>query len=254
MARLMDGSRTLRVLARLMAYPEQSLLDAVPQMIDVLRAEEWFSPTLTEQLATYMCSIAARPITEVQEEYVALFDRGRALSLHLFEHVHGESRDRGQAMVDLLELYRDGGLELDARELPDYLPLMLEYLSTRPRPETQELLGDAMGVVVLLGARLAERKSDYALLFSALEAVVGSPPDADALKRRVAAEGPDETIERMDDIWQEEQVSFMGNKDPAGGCSADRPLPRNPIVDAGIAVRVENPAAVPAGTEATNRR
>lgn len=224
----MEESRTLRVLARLMAYPEQPLLDAMPGMIAVLRAEAWFPWALMDQLEKLMRSHASQPITKVQEEYVALFDRGRALSLHLFEHVHGESRDRGQAMVDLLELYRLGGLELDARELPDYLPLMLEYLSTRPRAEATELLGDAMGVIVLLGARLAERHSDYAVLFHALEAVVGSPPEAAALKRQAATEGPDETIEKMDDIWQEEQVRFMDNKNPASARIQPSPGNRSP--------------------------
>lgn len=219
----MEGSRTLRILARLMAYPEQPVFDAVPEMIAILRGEGWFPGPLAGRLEHLMRSHAGRPLAEVQEEYVALFDRGRALSLHLFEHVHGESRDRGQAMVDLLELYRAGGLELDARELPDYLPLMLEYLSTRPRAEAVELLHDAMGVVVLLGARLAERQSDYAVLFQALEAAVGSPADAEALKRQAASEGPDETIEKMDEIWQEEQVSFMGNRSPEAA-NAARPL------------------------------
>lgn len=235
----MNDSGTLRILARLMAYPEQPVLDAVPEMVAVLRAECWFPPSLADRLEAFMQDLASRPLAEIEEEYVALFDRGRALSLHLFEHVHGESRDRGQAMVDLLELYREGGLELSARELPDYLPLMLEYLSTRPRAEAVELLQDAMGVVVLLGARLAERRSGYAVLFDALETAVGSPPDAEALKRRVAAEGPDETIEKMDDIWQEEQVSFMGNRSPEGAAAGRRPLPRDPVMAAGIGIQVE---------------
>ena len=250
----MSGCLTLRVLARLMAYPEQALLDAMPGLIGVLRREAWFSGALTDGLATFMRGLAVRPITEVQEEYVTLFDRGRALSLHLFEHVHGESRDCGQAMVDLLEMYRAGGLELDARELPDYLPLMLEYLSTRPREEANALLGDAMGVIVLLGARLKERESDYALLFAALEAAVGSPAEAEALKRQAATEGPDETIEKMDEIWQEEQVTFMGNKDPSGSCGEGRPLPRDPIAAAGIAVRVVESAGPDKRSASGNRR
>jgi nitrate reductase delta subunit len=245
---------TLRVLSRLLAYPEQPLLDAVPDMIGVLRSEAWFKEALRQRLEAYMLELAARPLTEVQEEYVSLFDRGRAVSLHLFEHVHGESRDRGQAMVDLLEVYRAGGLELDARELPDYLPLMLEYLSTRPREEADELLGDAMGVIVLLGARLAERKSRYAVLFEALEAAVGTPPGAEDLKRRAATEGPDETIEKMDEIWQEEQVTFMGNKDPSGACGESRPLPHDPIAAAGITVRVIAPAGADIRKTASGER
>ena len=163
---------------------------------------------LQGRLEALMTGLTAQSLYDLQERYVTLFDRGRALSLHLFEHVHGESRDRGQAMVDLLELYRAGGLELAARELPDYLPLMLEFLSTRPQAEAQELLDDAMAVIVLLGARLAERGSDYALLFEALEALAGSPAEAEQLRRMAATEGPDETIEKMDEIWAEEAVSF----------------------------------------------
>jgi hypothetical protein len=79
--------------------------------------------------------------------YVRLFDRGRALSLHLFEHIHGESRDRGQAMVNLLEVYRQHGFELSARELPDYMPLFLEYLAQRPQEEALDMLADTLHVM-----------------------------------------------------------------------------------------------------------
>lgn len=206
---------SLRVIARLLAYPEEQLLGAVPEMRVTLRQEGWLRGEALERLEHFMQELAAQPLLDLQERYVALFDRGRALSLHLFEHVHGESRDRGQAMADLLELYRAGGLALAARELPDYLPLMLEYASTRPREAAYELLEDAMGVIVLLGARLAERHSPYAVLFDALETMIGTPEGASGLRRFVATEGEDTTIERMDDIWAEEPVTFLGNRDPA---------------------------------------
>ncbi|PKL96838.1 MAG: nitrate reductase molybdenum cofactor assembly chaperone [Gammaproteobacteria bacterium HGW-Gammaproteobacteria-8] len=209
---------TLRVLSRLMSYPTPELQSAVPEMGDVLRRETLLPAEHAAAVQAFARELAQRPLTAVQEEYVALFDRGRALSLHLFEHVHGESRDRGQAMVDLLELYRSGGLELDARELPDYLPLMLEYLSTRPRSEAAELLGDAMPVIVLLAARLRQRGSGYAVMLEALQAAFGVPENADALREAAAGEGPDQTIEKMDEIWEEEQVTFLGNQDPSGGC------------------------------------
>ena len=82
---------------------------------------------------------------DLQERYVASFDRGRARSLYLFEHVHGESRDRGQAMVNLLEIYRRHEFELNARELPDYIPLFMEYLAQRPDGEALDLLADNGG-------------------------------------------------------------------------------------------------------------
>lgn len=212
-------SMTLRALSRLMSYPTSELQAAAPEIGDIVRRETLLPSEHVEAVRKFALEIGRRPLTRTQEDYVALFDRGRALSLHLFEHVHGESRDRGQAMVDLMELYRAGGLELDARELPDYLPLMLEYLSTRSLNEARDLLGDAMAIVVLLGARLRQRESGYAVLFEALEAAFGGPENADALRDAAAGEGPDQTIEKMDEIWEEEQVRFMGNQDPAGGCS-----------------------------------
>jgi len=213
------NTMTLRVLSRLMSYPSAEMQAAVPEMTDVLRREALLPAAQSEAVERFAIALGQRPLTEIQEDYVALFDRGRALSLHLFEHVHGESRDRGQAMVDLMEHYRAGGLELDARELPDYLPLMLEYLSTRSRAEVEELLGDAMAIIVLIGARLHHRGSDYAVLFEAIEALVGSPENAELLREAAGQEGPDQTIEKMDEIWEEEQVTFMGNEDPAGDCS-----------------------------------
>jgi len=221
----------LRMIARLLAYPEAKLQLAVPEMTAVLDGEGALPILWKRRLVAFMDELAQRPLLEVQEDYVALFDRGRHLSLHLFEHVHGESRDRGQAMVDLLELYRAHGLELAAHELPDYLPLMLEYLSTRPWNEAQQLLGDAMGVIVLLGARLDQRQSPYAVLFQLLETMVGSPSDATEVRRAAAREGPDPTLENMDAIWAEEEVRFMANEDPAGNCGA-QPQPADPLAAA----------------------
>jgi len=160
---------------------------------------------------------------------VSLFDRGRHLSLHLFEHVHGESRDRGQAMVDLMEHYRLHGYELDAKELPDHIPLFLEYLSTQDETEITDMLGDAMPVMVLLGARLEEKESSYAALFQALEAIGGSCEQARDMRELASTEGPDETITKMDEIWEEEQVTFLGNNDPAGGgCGNTSAAPSTP--------------------------
>jgi nitrate reductase molybdenum cofactor assembly chaperone NarJ/NarW len=211
---------TLCAISRLMAYPTEELKAALPEIRAVFEAEGLLDAEQVSRLVGLVDQLDQHSVLAQQERYVALFDRGRALSLHLFEHVHGESRDRGQAMVDLMELYQAAGLYLDAHELPDYLPLMLEYLSTRPREEIDALLGDAMGVIVLLGARLRERDSSYHVLFDALETIAGSPEEAAELRKTAATEGPDETIEKMDEIWAEEQVTFLGNSDPSGGCRA----------------------------------
>jgi nitrate reductase molybdenum cofactor assembly chaperone NarJ/NarW len=225
---------TLRAISRLMAYPTEGLKAALPEIRTVIEAERMLDAAQVKSLLGLVDELDQDSVLAQQERYVALFDRGRALSLHLFEHVHGESRDRGQAMVDLMEHYHAAGLYLDAHELPDYLPLMLEYLSTRQRGEIDELLGDAIGVIVLLGARLRERGSRYHVLFDALEAIAGSPAEAAELRKTAAAEGPDETIEKMDEIWAEEQVTFLGNSDPSGGCSAGNAAGSSP---GGIPIR-----------------
>jgi len=217
---------TLRVLARLLDYPQAEVRAAIPELRDVLEREARLPAAVEQGLNALLDELQERPLTASQENYVSLFDRGRHLSLHLFEHVHGESRDRGQAMVDLIEHYRSCGDELDARELPDHLPLFLEFLSTQPDDEIIELLADAMPVLVLLGARLRERDSAYAAIFEALETLGGSCEDADDMRRQAATEGPDQTIERMDEIWEEEQVTFLGNNDPADGGCASETVPR----------------------------
>lgn len=214
---------TLCAISRLMAYPNEELKAALPEIRAVFEAEGMLDAEQASRLVEFVDELDQYSVLAQQERYVALFDRGRALSLHLFEHVHGESRDRGQAMVDLMELYQSTGLYLDAHELPDYLPLVLEYLSTREREEIDALLGDAMGVIVLLGARLRERDSSYHILFDALESIAGSDEAAAELRKTAASEGPDETIEKMDEIWEEEQVTFLGNSDPSGGCGGATP-------------------------------
>lgn len=212
--------KTLAVLSRLLCYPDSDLRAAVPEMRQAIQEEGLLTREVQWRLDAFLGEIESTPLLDLQEQYVNLFDRGRNLSLHLFEHVHGESRDRGQAMVELMNQYASAGLEVDAYELPDYLPLFLEYLSQCERAEIEELLGDAMGVVVLLGARLAERGSSYSVPFDALECIVGTPEDAAEFRRHAAGEGADETIEKMDEIWEEEQVTFLGNSDPAaGGCA-----------------------------------
>ena len=104
---------------------------------------------------------------------MALFDRGRATFLHLFEHVHGDSRERGQALVDLARVYERAGLRLAPGELPDYLPALLEYLSCRSAAEAREMLGDCAHVLRAVGGRLAGRGSGYAAVFDALLAIAG---------------------------------------------------------------------------------
>lgn len=161
-----------------------------------------------------------------QDTWLGLFDRGRSMSLLLFEHIHGESRDRGQAMVDLLEAYRKNGFELAAKELPDYLPLVLEYLSHRPQHESVDWLQHVGHIVALLAARAAERRSPYAVLFEILADIGAGKLDVRALRERASAEPRDDTPEAMDRLWEEEAVRF-GVEAPGKDCKpTTRQVPR----------------------------
>lgn len=162
-----------QVMSALLQYPEQDLLDALPEL-DRLLAD---SPDgLRLKLAPLLQYLSGLALIEAQENYVDTFDRGRKYSLHLFEHIHGESRDRGPAMVDLMEAYKQNGLQIEANELPDYLPLMLEFLGGVSPEIELSFLDEAVHVIAVIGERLAEKSSPYACVFSTLVSLASVKP------------------------------------------------------------------------------
>ena len=178
-----------------------------------------------EPLGRLAAQLAERDLYDLEERYVLLFDRTRSLSLHLFEHVHGESRDRGRAMVELKELYAANGLEMPASELPDYLPLFLEFLSTRPLVEARDYLVDIVHIVSALAERLTRRKSIYAEVFAALGALAGAKADREDVEEML--ERPDDDphdLEAIDRVWEEAPVTFGGapGPDASASCGPDR--------------------------------
>ena len=212
---------SIRLIARLLDYPEQDLLDHQAELLAALDNAHELTGEQKSMLVEFAHHYTARPLMDLQADYGELFDRGRSTSLLLFEHVHGESRDRGQAMVDLLAQYRADGLELDARELPDYLPLYLEYLAQGGAARIQQGLLDIVPILTLLAARLEQRGSMYTQLFSVLLALSGSHADPQKIQPQVAQEARDDTPQALDAVWEEEQVSFIARMNPQGaGCSA----------------------------------
>lgn len=202
-------SLSYRALALLLSYPSDDNRALLDDASVVLQADERLPPPVRRAIARLAEDLASVDLYEVQERYVWLFDRTRSLSLNLYEHVHGESRDRGQAMVALLELYRAKGLELSANELPDHLPVFLEFLSTLPEAEAASLLGEASHVLSALGERLHKRQSPYRAVFGALTALAADPADAEALAALMAEpdDNPDD-LEAIDKLWAETAVSF----------------------------------------------
>ncbi len=202
-------SLSYRALALLLSYPTEATRALLPDAAAVLTADSRIPPAVRRGLAKLAEDIATDDIYEAQERYVWLFDRTRSLSLNLYEHVHGESRDRGQAMLALLELYRSKGLELSANELPDHLPVFLEFLSTLPDAEAASLLGEGAHVLHAIGERLHKRQSPYRAVFGALTSLAADPGDAEALASLMAEpdDNPDD-LETMDRLWAETAVTF----------------------------------------------
>jgi len=171
--------KTFKVLSLLLTYPESDWLAALPEMHAALTDEAGVNGDAARRLAPLFDLLHESSLIALQENYVATFDRNPSHSLHLFEHIHGESRDRGGAMIDLLEEYWKHDFDASAAELPDYVPLFLEFLSLLPEDKALELLGDAVHVLAAIGRRLDANGSPYAAAFQALEAL--SPVAAQAL-------------------------------------------------------------------------
>jgi nitrate reductase delta subunit len=201
--------KTLKILSALLTYPSEDLLAAAGEFKSVLAQEAVLLASNRAAINALVDDIASRDLFDIQERYILLFDRTRSLSLHLFEHVHGESRDRGQAMVDLIKLYEDGGYTPTATELPDFLPLFLEYAATRTPTEAIELVGQPGHVLAALRERLAKRKSPYEAIFSALVALSKAKLDNVALAALRAEPDPEpDDFEALDAAWAEEEVTF----------------------------------------------
>lgn len=237
--------KTLKVLSALLSYPSADLQAAIPELRRALDADAALPRKHRDRLDRIMEEFATGDLYDLQERYVLLFDRTRSLSLHLFEHVHGESRDRGQAMVDLAEHYKSHGVEVAANELPDYLPLFLEFLSLIPKAEARSLIGETAHVLEAIRLRLKKRKSAYSSAFCAALVLAGTPI-SETIAAMVAGEPDDDPndLAALDQAWIDEEVRFgpsalaCGKDDlavklragarPAPGMVA--PEPRRPVI------------------------
>ena len=232
--------KTLKILGYLLTYPSREQITALPEFSNLLKREKWLSAESLESLGHLMGWMGEQDLLDLQEEFVALFDRTPSLCLHLFEHVHGDSRDRGQAMVDLSSLYKDSGLLINTEEMPDFLPLFLEYLSMIEVTEATENLGEIVNVLGVLMGRLENRKSPYAAVFKSLIEAASRKPDPKAVKEALMeTAGKASTFDELDEAW-EEQHAFENSLQTTGvdveaGCPiADEMLarmdlsPRNP--------------------------
>ena len=187
------ASGSLRVLAALLGYPDAGMRGYLPEMREILHAEGTLSVARHAELDVLIGFLEGTDPLETEANYVQLFDCGRATSLHLFEHVHGDSRDRGPAMIDLAQTYEKAGLYLAPGELPDYLPTVLEFVSTQPPREAHAFLGEMAHILGAIFGALRQRESAYASVLAALLELAGEKVQAVT----PAAEQP------LDESWVE---------------------------------------------------
>jgi len=202
-------SRTLKALSALLTYPTAELQQSAGEIGAALADDSLIPARLRSELQKLVDELATGDLYDLQERYVLLFDRTCSLSLHLFEHVHGESRDRGQAMIDLKAQYERAGLFISAAELPDFLPLFLEYLATRPLKEACQTLGQPAHIFAALAERLRKRRSSYEAVFRTLVALSTAKPNDDEVSALLALPDPEPNdLAALDRAWEDEPVHF----------------------------------------------
>lgn len=217
--------KILSLISRLIDYPSEELYQHGEDVADYIRANEHLSETDKSALMDFVEQRFGDSLLDWQSDYDGLFERGRSLSLLIYEHIHGESRDRGQAMVDLLKQYKAAGLDIGVRELPDYIPLFLEFVSTQGDENAKGWLQDIAPILALLTVRLEKRQCNYSALFQALVTLSEMDIDLDALREQVKDEKRDDTKKALDKVWEEEAVTFGGDAINGGCPSSDTGKP-----------------------------
>lgn len=205
---------TLRTLSALLDYPSAELKAAIPELREALITEAVLPRSARRRLEPLLDRLEFDDLLELQAHYSELFDRSRSLSLHLFEHIHGDSRERGQAMIDLGDQYVARGFLLARPELPDFIPVFVEFTSCLAPEEAREMMGEPAHVFAALADRLARRGTPYAAVLGALLVLAGKP-DCEALSD-LEAKAPDDDPAKMDEEWEEKAVTFTAAHDMGG--------------------------------------
>ncbi|MEK7345043.1 MAG: nitrate reductase molybdenum cofactor assembly chaperone [Pseudomonadota bacterium] len=169
---------SLRVLSKLLSYPDADLRAQLPALLPALAEEGALSAARQAELQTLVTHLMRLDTMDAEARYVETFDRGRATCLHLFEHVHGDSRDRGPAMIDLSQTYAQSGLFLSPDELPDHLCVVLEFASTQTPEVAKAFLGEMAHILNAIFSALLQRESPYAVVLAAVLELAGHKAQA----------------------------------------------------------------------------
>lgn len=201
-------SRPLQALARLLDYPDAELQANVRELAAILGERSELTIDQAAEARTFCRQLGETQLLTVQAEHVETFDRGRKVSLHVFEHVYGESRDRGPAMVELSQAFQQHGLVLETGELPDYLPVLMEFCAQLPEADARAWLVEAGHVLQIVHVRLAERNSRFAVPLRLLMYLLDIEPYPERLTDMADKEKRDDTASAIDRVWDEAPVTF----------------------------------------------
>ncbi len=194
-----ENKYSLRALAMMLGYPDTTLREMLPKLLEAIDTECAIPTGRRLEIRALANEILHLDPMDAEARYVETFDRGRATSLHMFEHIHGDSRDRGPAMVDLAQTYEKSGLLMGPNELPDHLCVVLEFASTQPPKLASSFLGEMEHILSAIFSALLKRSSPYATLVAAVLELAGQKVQAVPVL-------PDEA---MDEAWIE-PMAFDG--------------------------------------------
>jgi len=183
--------RLFAISSWLLRYPDERLLDGRAELARA--AASLRDRRVRAPLERFALAFAAEPDgRRLQERWVETFETRRRASLYLTYYSHGDTRERGLALLRLRKLYRAGGLPMErADELPDFLPVMLEFAGAAPDGYGRALLREHRAALELLRIALRERRSPYADVVDAVAIALGAPAEADVARvERLLREGP----------------------------------------------------------------
>lgn len=190
-----------------MLYPNEDLINSIDLIDGILKEEAILKVNYVNDILLFVDFIKKNELIYLQENYVSLFDRRKSFSLYLFEHIHGDSRDRGMAMVDLKNLYTASNFDIPiGGELPDYIPVFLEYLSILPLNKAADLLGEIINIIAILGNRLKVIDSIYYVIFLALESLSSVTPDHIIVKKALSEVLNDKSVKLVDKNWEDTKI------------------------------------------------
>jgi nitrate reductase molybdenum cofactor assembly chaperone NarJ/NarW len=184
---------THKLCSLLLQYPDQELLDARAQLSAAVR--ELPATPARDALQRFCAWWSREDPLALQQHYVRTFDLDKRCGLYLGFYGEGDRRERGSALLRLKRLYRAAGLPLEGTELPDYLPVMLEFAAAAPLGRGSIVLREHRAALELVRASLRERQTPYADVLHAGCLTAGEISAADRARAvKLAASGPPQEL------------------------------------------------------------